>query len=64
LRNFVSALGEIGVVGEIEREIGVRFQFSNSGTDHPKPDMDLVNARLKAAKQDFEIRQAQQGARK
>ncbi|OSZ75488.1 type II toxin-antitoxin system RelE/ParE family toxin [Hydrogenophaga sp. IBVHS1] len=37
---------------------------SKSGIATPKPDMDLINNRLKAAKQDFEVWQAQQGARK
>lgn len=37
---------------------------SKSGIATPKPDMDLINIRLKAAKQDFEAWQAQQGARK
>jgi phage-related protein len=37
---------------------------SKSGIATPKPDMDLINNRLKAAKQDFEAWQAQQGARK
>lgn len=36
---------------------------SKSGIATPKPDMDLINTRLKAAKQDFEVWQAQQGAR-
>lgn len=37
---------------------------SKSGISTPKPDMELVISRLKAAKQDFEIWQAQHGARK
>ncbi|ABE44426.1 type II toxin-antitoxin system RelE/ParE family toxin [Polaromonas sp. JS666] len=37
---------------------------SKSGIATPKPDMDVINIRLKAAKQDFEAWQAQQGARK
>lgn len=37
---------------------------SKSGIATPKPDLDLINTRLKAAKQDFEGWQAQQGARK
>lgn len=37
---------------------------SKSGIATPKQDMDLINARLKAAKQDFEAWQAQQGVRK
>jgi phage-related protein len=37
---------------------------SKSGIATPKPDLDLINTRLKAAKQDFEVWQAQQGARK
>ena len=37
---------------------------SKSGIATPKPDMDLINVRLKAAKQDFEVWQSQQGARK
>ena len=37
---------------------------SKSGIATPKPDMDLINPRLKAAKQDFEAWQAQQGVRK
>ena len=37
---------------------------SKSGVATPKPDLDLINTRLKAAKQDFEAWQAQQGARK
>ncbi|MDP2016193.1 MAG: type II toxin-antitoxin system RelE/ParE family toxin [Hydrogenophaga sp.] len=37
---------------------------SKSGIATPKPDMDLINTRLKAAKQDFEAWQAQQGVRK
>lgn len=36
---------------------------SKSGIKTPKEDMDMVNARLKAAKQDFENWQKQQGAR-
>jgi phage-related protein len=36
---------------------------SRSGIKTPKEDMDLINARLKAAKQDFESWQAKQGAR-
>ncbi len=36
---------------------------SRSGIKTPKEDLDLINARLKAAKQDFEIWQANQGAR-
>jgi phage-related protein len=37
---------------------------SKSGIATPKPDLDLINTRLKAAKQDFEVWQSQQGARK
>ena len=37
---------------------------SKSGIATPKPDMDLINIRLKAAKQDFEAWLAQQGVRK
>ena len=37
---------------------------SKSGIATPKLDLDLINTRLKAAKQDFEAWQAQQGARK
>jgi phage-related protein len=37
---------------------------SKSGIATPKPDLDLINTRLKAAKQDFEVWQAQQGERK
>ena len=37
---------------------------SKSGIATPKPDMDLINTRVRAAKQDFEVWQAQQGARK
>ena len=37
---------------------------SKSGIATPKLDMDLINTRLKAAKQDFEVWQAKQGARK
>ena len=37
---------------------------SKSGIATPKPDMDLIKTRLKAAKQDFEAWQAQQGVRK
>lgn len=37
---------------------------SKSGSATPKQDMDLINIRLKAAKQDFEAWQAQQGVRK
>ena len=37
---------------------------SKSGIKTPKEDMDLINARLKAAKQDFEIWKMQQGAPK
>lgn len=36
---------------------------SKSGAQTPKRDMDLINTRLKAAKQDFQAWQAQQGAR-
>ena len=36
---------------------------SKSGIKTPKEDMDMINARLKAAKQDFENSQKQQGAR-
>jgi phage-related protein len=36
---------------------------SKSGIKTPKEDMDLINARLKAAKQDFENWQKQKGAR-
>ena len=37
---------------------------SKSGIATPKPDLYLINARLKAAKQDCEVWQAQRGARK
>jgi phage-related protein len=37
---------------------------SKSGIKTPKEDMDLINARLKAAKQDFDAWQAQQGTRR
>lgn len=37
---------------------------SKSGIATPKQDMDLINTRLKAAKQDFEAWRAQQGVRK
>ncbi|MBU4424600.1 MAG: type II toxin-antitoxin system RelE/ParE family toxin [Gammaproteobacteria bacterium] len=37
---------------------------SKSGIATPKPDLDLINTRLKAAKRDFEVWQAQQGVRK
>ena len=37
---------------------------SKSGIATPKPDMDLIKTRLKAAKQDFEVWQAQQGTKK
>ena len=37
---------------------------SKSGVATPKPDMDLIASRLKAAKQDFEIWLTQQGTRK
>ena len=36
---------------------------SKSGIATPKHDMDLINTRLKTAKQDFEIWQIQQGVR-
>ena len=36
---------------------------SKSGIKTPKEDMDMINARLKAAKQDFENWQEQKGAR-
>ena len=36
---------------------------SKSGIKPPKEDMDLIHARLKAAKQDFEAWQTKQGAR-
>ena len=36
---------------------------SKSGIKTPKEDMNLIHARLKAAKLDFEAWQAQQGAR-
>jgi len=36
---------------------------SKSGIKTPKEDMALINVRLKAAKQDYEVWQAQQGAR-
>jgi phage-related protein len=36
---------------------------SKSGIKTPKADMDLIHARLKAAKQDFETWQAKHGAR-
>lgn len=35
---------------------------SKSGIKTPKDDMDLIHARLKAAKQDYEVWQSQQGA--
>ena len=37
---------------------------SKGGISTPKPDMDLIISRLKTAKQDFEIWQAQHGVRK
>ena len=37
---------------------------SKSGIATPRPDLDLINTRLKAAKLDFEVWQGQQGARK
>lgn len=37
---------------------------SKSGVQTPKKDMDLIHTRLKAAKQDFEAWQAQQGVRR
>ena len=37
---------------------------STSGIATPKPDMELIISRLKAAKQEFEIWQAQHGVRK
>ena len=37
---------------------------SKSGIKTPKADMDLIHSRLMAAKQDFEARQAEQGARR
>jgi len=37
---------------------------SKSGVKTPKADMDLIRARLMAAKQDFDARQAEQGARR
>ena len=37
---------------------------SKSGITTPKPDLDLINTRLKAAKQDFEVWQAKEGVRK
>jgi phage-related protein len=36
---------------------------SKSGIKTPKEDMDMINARLKAAKQDFDNWQKQKGAR-
>ena len=36
---------------------------SKSGIKTPKEDMALINARLKAAKQDYELWKEQQGAR-
>jgi phage-related protein len=36
---------------------------SKSGVKTPKEDMALINVRLKAAKQDYDVWQAQQGAR-
>jgi phage-related protein len=36
---------------------------SKSGIKTPKEEMDLINARLKAAKQDYEVWQSQQGTR-
>jgi len=35
-----------------------------SGIAAPTSDLDLINTRLKAAKQDFEVWQAQQGVKK
>ena len=37
---------------------------SKSGIATPKPDLDLIHVRLKAARQDFEAWQARQGERK
>lgn len=37
---------------------------SKSGIKTPKENMDLINAHLKAAKQDHEVWRAQQGARR
>ena len=37
---------------------------SKSGVSTPKPDMDLINSRLKIAKQDFDAWATQQGVRK
>ena len=37
---------------------------SKTGIKTPKEDLDLINARLKAAKQDFEAWQAKQGTRR
>jgi phage-related protein len=37
---------------------------SKSGIATPKPDLDLINTRMKAAKHDFEVWQAQLGVRK
>lgn len=37
---------------------------SRSGVQTPKKDMELIHTRLKAAKQDFEASQAQQGVRR
>ena len=37
---------------------------SKGGISTPKPDMDLIITRLKAAKQDFDMRQSHNGVRK
>lgn len=37
---------------------------SRSGIKTPKEDIDLINARLKAARQDYEVWQHQQGAKR
>jgi phage-related protein len=37
---------------------------SKSGVSTPKPDMDLINSRLKIAKQDFDAWATQQGVRR
>ena len=37
---------------------------SKSGIATPEPDLDLINTRMKAAKHDFEVWQAQLGVRK
>ncbi len=51
----LTGFGSAGVLEVVEDDRGIKT---------PKEDMDLVHARLKAAKQDFEAWQAQQGARR